>query len=145
MKTPREILLARHQAATPKLDALRHKSVEQAFSDVLSPSPPSGERVGVRGRMLQLIWQELFLPSRRIWAGLAAAWLLILAANVCLRDHSQTIVAVAVSPREMISSLHQQQQLLTELIGPNEPYLAEPQKPFVPRPGSRRSLEIMAA
>ena len=145
MKTPREILLARHKDAEPKLDAIRNECVGQAVGNALSPSPPSGERAGVRGQsVLQLIWRELIFPSRRIWAGLAAIWLLIFAANFSMRDHPHATMAKTSPSPDMIMAYRQQEQLLTELIGPSDPPAAEPQKPYVPRPSSLRPCEILS-
>jgi hypothetical protein len=139
MKTPREILVARHESATPKLDAIRHKTVDR-----LSLAPTGGEGRGERAafRFLQSLWHELFLPSRRIWAGLATVWILILAANISLRDHTPTAMAKSTAP-EMVPSLQQQEQLLTELTGPDEPAIAIPQKNYVPRPSSQRFSEML--
>jgi anti-sigma factor RsiW len=59
----------------------------------------------------------LFGPHPKAWAGLAAVWVLILAANIAMRDDSTVMAARRVSPptpqiREM---LKQQAQLLAEL------------------------------
>ena len=62
MKTPRNILLARHQAAEPKLDAVRAQALA-----ALAPHPshpPSFTR-----RWLSA-WQEFFRIPRVAWAGL---------------------------------------------------------------------------
>ncbi|HTR41001.1 MAG TPA: hypothetical protein VMH87_05250 [Pseudomonadales bacterium] len=148
MKTPREILLARHKVVEPKLDDIRHESVRAVSSTAkaASPAPPSGERVGVRGQsVLQLLWHELILPSRSIWTGLAAVWILIFAANFSMRDHAPLALAKSSSAPEMVQNFRQQEQLLTELIGPNESIIAEPQKAYKPRPSSQRLPEILAA
>ena len=59
-KTPRDWLLSRHAAATPKLDALRRAARPEA----------------------SITWRdflrELFRPHRRAWQSLVAAWLLLL-------------------------------------------------------------------
>jgi len=151
MKTPREILAEKHKAATPKLDAIRRESVEQCQNiirkamEALPPSPPSGERAGMRGRsVLQLIWYELFLPSRRIWTGLTAIWIVILAVNFSMRDQSGVTMAKSTTP-EMVQSFKQQQQLLAQLIGPSDPTVAEPPKSYTPRPSSQRFPEMLTA
>ena len=145
MKTPREILLGRHESAVPKLDAIRQDVVtgfnnketkEQNFPVIL---------VSLLLGCSKNIWRELIWPSRRIWAGLAAVWVLIFAANLSLRDHSQTRVASASPSPQMMLAFRQQEQLLTELIGPNDPPVAEPAKPSPPRPTSLRCMEILTA
>jgi hypothetical protein len=148
MKTPREILLEQHRAAVPKLDAIRRESVAPLtghggrFS--LAPIGGEGRGEGADLRFLQLLWHELILPSRRIWAGLAAVWIAILAANFSMRDRTPTTMAKSVSP-EMVQSFKQQEQLLTELIGPVDVSAAEPQKTYAPRPSSQRFPEILTA
>ena len=139
MKTPRDILLERHQAAVPKLDAVRRESVGQASR----LSPFEGTRQLETGKMpvLILLWRELIFPSRRIWAGLAAVWLLIFAVNLSMRDHSPSGVMVSAPPQMMLT-FRQQQQLLTELLGPDETRVAEPATPFLPRPRSEGRIEI---
>ena len=94
-----------------------------------------------------IVWNigyELFWPSRHIWAGLAAVWVLILAANVSMRANSQTVVSQYSPTPEMISSFRQQEKILAELIGPNEPRAARPPKVLPPQPSSERRFEIMA-
>jgi hypothetical protein len=137
MKTPREILLARHQSVTPKLDAIRQSAVAAVY-DRRSSSPTT-----IVSNILKTLWHELILPSRRIWAGLAAIWILLFVANFSMHDHSQAPMAKASSSPEIILSSPQQEELLTELIGPDEAPVAEPQKPYVPRPSSQRFPEIV--
>jgi hypothetical protein len=136
MKTPREILLAQHQATTPKLDAIRHAAVAAVYGRRTVSSQAFTT-------FLQAIWTELIWPSRRIWAGLATVWVLIFVANFSMRDHSQPQMAQASSSPQMILAFRQQEQLLTELIGPNDPPVAEPAKPSQPRPTSLRQVEIV--
>ncbi len=137
MKTPRDILLAKHQATAPKLDAIRHEVVNsqfrhQGFAAVIL-------------NLLLLLWRELILPSRLIWTGLAAIWLLLLVANFSMRDRSQMTMAKSLPSQATIVAFKEQQQLLTELIGPNDPPVAEHKKPYSPQPSSQRAIEIMAA
>jgi hypothetical protein len=138
MKTPRKILLERHQAVVPQLDAIRRESVGQASSLSQNKKSETG-----RMPVLRLIWLELILPSRRIWAGLAAVWLLLLVVNFSMRDHLQMTMAKTSTPAEVAATFQQQQELLAQLIGPNEPVVAEPQKKYVPRPSSWRTFEII--
>jgi len=148
MKTPREILLSCHQSAVPKLDAIRREIVaelnneetkEQSFLNSLGPWCLGG---------LRNLWLELIWPSRRIWASLAAVWFLIFLANFSMRDHSQPQMATTAPSPQMILAFQQQEQMLTELIGPVAPGdapVAEPAKPSPPRPTSLRCLEILTA
>ena len=136
MKTPREILLEWHQAAVPKLDAVRRESVGQASRLSQNRKPDTG-----RMSVISLLWRELILPSRRIWAGLAAVWLLIFAVNLSMRDHSPADTMTSAAPQMMLT-FRQQQQLLTELLGPDETRVAEPAAPSLPRPRSEGRIEI---
>ena len=128
MKTPREILLERHRTATPKLDAIRHEIVNSKFR---------------RGNFALTLWQELIFPSRRIWASLATIWIFIFIINVSQCDHSPIAIAKSSPSPEMILTFRQQEKLLTELIGQNEPRVAEPPKAFLPRPSSERPFETL--
>jgi hypothetical protein len=133
MKTPREILLEQHQSNAPKLDTIRREVVrklnneetkEQSFSDVF---------VAWLLHCSKTIWRELVFPSRRIWAGLATAWLLIFAVNFSLSDHSPVATTKSSSP-EIFMSFRQQERLLAELTGPDDLRVAEPPKKFFPKP-----------
>jgi hypothetical protein len=137
MKTPREILLKRHQATVPKLDATR-REVLNAELRAAETSPLNWPRV---------LWRELVWPCRRIWAGMAAVWLVILVVNFSMRDDSQTMAMQSPPPSpEMILTFRQQERLLAELIGPNETRsAAPPPKPFLPQPRSEGRFETLAA
>ena len=145
MKTPRDILLARHQSATPKLDAMRREIVAELNNEGTRKQSFPAVSVSSFLGCSKNIWHELILPSRAIWAGLAAVWVLIITANYSMRDHSQPQMAVATPSPQMILAFRQQEQLLTELIGPNDPPVAEPAKPNLPRPTSQRREEILTA
>ena len=132
MKTPREILLAQHRAAGPKLDAIRH-DVVSALNNQETKSPVS-ESIFVSSFLgcSKKMWDELVLPSRRIWSGLAAVWLLIIVVNVSQRDHSP-VGKVASAP--VLISAREQQRLMNELFADRTlPVEAEPPKTFSPKP-----------
>ena len=149
MKTPREILLERHQIAAPKLDAIRINVLSAEFLKVgqassLSPSKETKKSETGKMPVLLLIWRELISPCRRIWTGLATIWVLIFVVNFSQRDPSE-LMARKTPPvsLEMILAFRQQQQLLAELIGPNETRAAEPPKPLLPQPRSEGRVEIL--
>ena len=147
MKTPREILLERHQAAEPKLDAIRHRIVMELNNQATKEQRPPNFLVSLFLCCSKHFWCELVWPSRRIWAGLAAVWITLLAVNVSLRDRSPAGAMASASP-EMILSFQQQERLLAELMGPDElraakPRAAEPPTSFVPQPRSEGRLEIL--
>jgi hypothetical protein len=151
MKTPRDILFARHQAAAPKLEAIRREVLSAEFKNVGQASCLSSfenERKSETGAppVLYVLWRELIFPCRRIWTGLAVVWILIFAINVSQRDPSEMMARKSSPPSpEMILTFRQQEMLLAELIGQNEPQAAEPPKTFSPRPSSERRFEILKA
>jgi hypothetical protein len=151
MKTPREILLERHQTAAPKLDAIRHEVVNTELRSVgqasrLSPFEKSKESETGVTPVLRLLWRELIWPCRRTWAGLAATWILIFVFNFSTRDKTELMAEKVPPPSpEMILTFRQQERMLAELIGPNEPQAVEPSKPFLPQPRSERQFEMLTA
>jgi hypothetical protein len=145
MKTPREILLARHQSAVPKLDAIRREIVAELNNKEAKAQSLSNNLVSWRLGGLENLWLELIWPSRQIWAGLAAVWVLIIVANCAMRDHSQPQIASAPPSPQILLAFRQQEQLLTELIGPAEPPVAEPAKPSRLLPTSLRQGQIVMA
>jgi hypothetical protein len=135
MKTPREILMAHHRAAEPKLDAIRRAVVagelnskatkEQSWAQSLVAWFLGG---------FNTLWRELILPSQRVWAGLAAVWVLIIAANVVQRDHS-TAAFTTTSSAPAMMTFRDQQRLLNELLADRAvPLVAEKPKSFSPKP-----------
>jgi hypothetical protein len=136
MKTPRDILFARHQSAAPKLDAIRR--------EVLSAEFHNENQIPIFVNFPLALWRELFWPCRRIWAGLAAIWILIFAVNFSQRDKLEMTAGKAPLPSpEMILVFGQQERLLAELTDPNETVIAEPPKLFFPQPRSERRIGIL--
>ncbi len=146
MKTPRDILLARHRAIEPRLDAIRQSTVTEVSERRHSMGTTARRSETGATPVLRLIWRELIFPSRRIWAGLAAAWILIFIVNFSQRDPERLMARKLPRPSpEAIQAWRQQQRLLAELIGPSEMRAAQPQKPLVPRPSTERRFEVMTA
>ena len=81
-------------------------------------------------------WQEVIRPRRRFWAGLAAVWVVILAGNFSLHDHSQTrAVKSSLTLQEMVTSFKDQQKILAELLTDHSaPRDAARQKFYPPGP-----------
>ncbi len=148
MKTPREILLNRHQAAMPKLDTIRHDILNAEF------------KVGQASRLslisiffqmetgwkpvLRLLWRELIFPCRRTWAALAAVWMALFIFNFSQRDQAELAARKLPPPSpEAIMAWRQQEKLLAELIGPSAPADAEQRKIFLPKPRTE-SAETVA-
>jgi hypothetical protein len=135
MKTPREILLARHRAIEPKLDVIRREAVTVA-ADVNRRKTPVGEWAiaAALANVIRVAIRELVWPCRRIWAGLAAVWMILFAVNFSMRDHSPAVAGKSPPTTETIMAWRQQERLLAELIGPPGPSETEPPKTFLPKP-----------
>ena|SRR6266851_5497352 len=88
-------------------------------------------------------WREWLWPCPQAWAGLAAAWVLILALNAATREPVQVDTAQSTPPaREVFRALKERRRLLAELAG--LPMQVEQQKPLVPRPRSELSHRTVA-
>jgi hypothetical protein len=135
MKTPREILLARHQAAVPRLDAIRQSVVAEL------PRPATREQsllafmvAGLRNGCNPL-WRELVWPCRRIWTGLAVIWILIFAVNFSQRDRTPAALAKSTPTAGMMMTFRDQQKMLNELFADRSlPAEAERPRIFSPKP-----------
>ena len=137
MKKPREVLLEHHQTAIPKLNAIRRR----VLSTELPANPPPHPWPL---RCLSVPWRELIWPCRRIWAGLAVAWLVILAASISLGDNSRTVAKRPSEPSpEMILAYWRQERLLADLIEPHPRLVVAPPKPALPKPRSERRTEFL--
>ena len=136
MKTPREILFERHRAVGPKLDALR--------GDVVAGLNRQGTKVPRKEMDMaslclggfKKLWCELVLPSRRVWSGLAAVWVVIIAINLADRDSTP---AGKISTASPTVSFREEQKVLNELFADRVPVeAAEPPKVFSPRPRTEK-------
>jgi hypothetical protein len=149
MKTPREILLERHQAAAPKLDAIRREVVAVA-ADVNRRKQPVRELTfaATLANAIRLSFLELVWPCRRTWAGLAAVWIALFIFNVSQRDKVELAARKLPPPSpEAILAWRQQERLLAELIGSSGTSGTgdvERRKIFLPKPRTERN-EILAA
>ena len=88
-------------------------------------------------------WRELIWPARRIWIGLATAWVLILAVNLNLKSGGPNMSATKSSgSADFIMALREQEQVMAELTERPEPKAVEPPRQFVPQPRSERRREF---
>ena len=145
MKTPRDILFARHHAAAPKLDAIRREIVNVA-ADVNRRRQPIREFTfaATFAKAVAIPFQELIWPCRRIWTGLAAVWILIFIVNVSQRDGSQTMMAKSASP-EMMMTFRYQQKWLDELLADRSPPMdAGRPRIYSPKPRTE-TMELLTA
>jgi hypothetical protein len=127
MKTPREILLTRHQSANPKLDDRR----TTALSIVFSKAPGTARNGPMEGllpvRAALAVWRELIWPCRRAWAGMAALWVVMWGINCGLSGTQKAASrAPSASATALVEALEEQRRLLAELIPPASSQPAEP-------------------
>ena len=139
MKTPREVLLGRHWKVEPKLEG-----IWPAVAAVCDRRRVS-RGVGAHRAPLQILWRELVWPCRRIWTGLACAWVVIAILNVASRETATRVASkpTARSPEE-IHALIEQRQMLAQLIGSTTEG-SHQRKPSQPGPRSERGVERAAA
>ncbi|HWN96895.1 MAG TPA: hypothetical protein VNT99_17840 [Methylomirabilota bacterium] len=136
MKTPREILLARHQAVQPKLDALR----KQVLATLIQPAD---EQRSLAHSFIESCYNCFRVP-RFAWGGFAAAWLVILALHFAARDAApeQSLALTQARPAETLQAVREQKRLLAELTGLLETPERETPR-FVPRPRSERRHQLI--
>ncbi len=135
MKTPRELLLARHADARPRLDALRAAALAELPStrpSVPSPSPS----------LTATLWEQLVVAGRPAWAALGAAWVLILLLNTTSPATMERSVVATASPRspEVEAMLTAQRQLWVELTAPANPPPPRANEPPASPSGARLPL-----
>ncbi len=136
-KTPREILFERHRDAEGRLDAIRERVLIQELTAAGAGTEHSSRDVAqILARLPVRIWNELFWPCRRIWAGLAAAWLVIAAINFQSLEGSASAQGGSSGASPVFwTFLVEQNRLLAE---PGDVAPAPPQPPAPPGPRSDR-------
>ncbi len=141
MKTPREILFAHHRDAEPRLDEVRRKALAAASGLGAADVFQSRRGASIFG-MAAKVWWELIWPSRRAWAGIAAAWVVVLGANLEMKVTSPAMPAArAPSTREMVQAVEEQRRVLAELLPPATQQPLEPPLRRSPRANPRPRSE----
>jgi hypothetical protein len=135
MKTPREILLARHHSVGPQLDAIRHQ--------VIAGRIEQHDQEGSWFSHFAHSCRECLRMPRLVWAGFAAIWLVIIGLHVASREGLPAGEAMASaranrSP-EMRQALAEQRRFFVELARSQTPADIPT---FVPRPRSQRDEPI---
>jgi len=125
MKTPRDLLLEKHRAANPQLDALRHRVVAGL------PAHAGAPGVSFTDWLRDWLW-----PNPRAWAGLAAAWALALALNHAAAPEVRTASTPAPAPAGLASLQLQRQELYALLDFPPAPTPPPPRRD-APKPHSQ--------
>ena len=125
MKTPREILLQKHGAAAPKLDAIR-------AGVVAGLARPTARET--------LSWRDFARSLRWHFAALSAAWMVVLILNT---DHSPG--GAAKIPRDKIPTAQQLWASLRENRRLLQEYSDAPAVEPVAAPGRRSETAVQQA
>lgn len=140
MKTPREVVLSHYRNVDSKLERMWPTMVAAC-----RPGPSASRECDRRGAPLQLVWRELIWPCRRIWAGLACAWALIIATNLATSQPAMPLTGRTAPPsREEMQALAEQRRMLAQLIG-EEPKTINKQQLVSPDQRSERTRRISVA
>lgn len=142
MKTPRDLLFARHQATHPKLDAIRREVVAELNNEATKTPSLLSRFAPLRLCCSNKLWLELVWPCRRIWTGLAAIWVLLFIFNFSQRDVSQPVMAKSTSAA-MTMTFRDQQNMLNELFA-DRSLPAEVVRPRIFSPKPRTEIAEMA-
>jgi len=128
MKTPRDILLERHQSSAPKLDSIRR--------EVLAGLEARVRREPCSHWVVRL-WVEVFWSCRRIWGGLALVWVGLCLFNLAQRDPADLRLARSPASVPTMATLQEQERMLNELLA-DRSVATEAIRPreYVPKPRS---------
>ena len=135
MKTPREVLLGKHQDSQRSLDAMRERVVAgltQARAEAVPPGRPGSDHPE------RFNWLQLLRTIRWHAAGLTAVWLLIAALRLGGQssEASHFEVSKAPSPGKVILALKENRRQLLQPEGVTNP---EASPAVAPGSRSRRS------
>ena len=142
MKTPREVLFARHHTAQTKLDTLRQEVLADLPGKHAAVPADSGARPAVRWS-----FREFLRPFRWHLTGLSATWLLV----AILNSEPTTATRPAFTsqgtppPRQLLMAFREHRRQLWELLQPPVvPALAVPHA-FAPQRQSDSTLSPVIA
>ncbi len=142
MKTPRELILERHQAAEAKLETIRAEDLAKyARTPASHPSGRPQPSFSLAAAARQF-WQESLWPWRRIWLGLATIWLVLLTLNLATNERPKMARHKTPPPSpELMAALREQQRLMLELLEPIAP--PPDSRPKIPGPRSEQRQTIL--
>ncbi len=126
MKTPREVLLQRHQAVEPKLNAVRRNALAAL------------ERPGIAQS-----WRMFVFAMRWHLAGMSAVWMVVLSLNLGSAPGSAVVTAQDKIPPAgvLLAALLENRRELLELI--EMPAASEPAAPPPRRSEIQTAIEIV--
>lgn len=112
---------------------------EKDFAAATAPAPPA--RFAVIITMLDWV-HDMIWPCRRIWAGFAAVWLVIIGINFSTRDSYQTVAGGSSRPSpELVRAYLEAEGFLAGWTRPDRSQAAEPPKPSLPQPRSEHQQQ----
>lgn len=136
-KTPRQLLLDQNRAVEPRLDACRRHVLAEFVEARAASDEAARPAIRPAENWLARAWRELFWDGRRVWGGLAAAWVVIVLVNASLNSQTQPSRSASTIPAESWQEMLQlQQRFLADLS--DAPVAVPPPAPAVPRPRSER-------
>ena len=128
LRSPRDILLARHDAVIPELDRAR----AAALATVAPPTPASS--------VLATFWREVFLSRPKAWAGLAALWLILGALHFSSRSGLPKPDSNPTTSRDaLIAAWRTQRRMLAEISPVPE---STPPQPLPAKPKTRARTSL---
>lgn len=134
--TPHEIILQRHQSAESKLAAIRPEDLAAIARAGAQPKP--GPSVAWMARQF---WREALWPWRRVWTGVAGAWVVIIGLNLTAGGSSGKPAQASVwSNVQVLIAVRDQRLLLAQLLAPAAPPVTAPAAPAA-LPGKRSEEE----
>jgi hypothetical protein len=137
MKTPRELVLARHQSAEAKLKAIRAEDLAACARSAAEPGrqrPPAFDLAAAARRF----WLDTFEPWRRAWIGIGAVWAGLLVFSLATGETPQTAPTKPPRPDpEALAVLREQKELRAQLLGTGELTLVS----HLQTPGPRSAAE----
>ena len=118
MKTLREVLFEKHQAAEPRLDAIREQVVAGLTPDRNAEAPVRSQRMASNWQPATSAWRQFLWSLRWHLAGGSAVGLVALLLNMDpTPDLTQGVARQdAPSPQQFLAALRENQRQLRELI-----------------------------
>jgi hypothetical protein len=131
-RTPRHLLLARHRNMSDRLDRVRASALSESLAHRTSSESRASAPVTIR--IALTVWWQMIQPARRAWTGMACVWLVILVANIALRESQPDSAHAGPLTPEAIQVLKEQARLMAELIGDERRSTVKPIEPTRPEP-----------
>jgi hypothetical protein len=139
MKTLREVLLEKHQAAEPRLDVIREQVVTGLATERGASATARSQRAADDWQSDAPGWRQFMWPLRWHLAGLSATWLVALLLN--LDPTSAPAPGVTrqdtPSPQQLVAALRENQRQIRELIAAPAAEPAPEPPEFKPSPRSQ--------